>query len=54
MVSFSSIITSLLVVASVAVAKPVAKTAEVPVVTYLGTQGPILCTYAIATQRFSI
>jgi len=50
MVSFSSIITSFFVVAGVAVAKPVAKTAEVPVVTYLGTQGPILSSGAWTTK----
>ena len=43
MISFTSILTSFLIVAGVAVAKPLPKTAEQPVVTYLGTQGPILC-----------
>ncbi|KAA8613841.1 TdcF translation initiation inhibitor yjgF family [Pyrenophora tritici-repentis] len=41
MVSFS-IITTLLAVAGAAVAKSTPKFAEQPVVTYLGTQGPIL------------
>jgi hypothetical protein len=43
MVSITSIINSLLISTGVAFAKPVAKTATQPVVTYLGTQGPILC-----------
>jgi hypothetical protein len=43
MVSFTSIFTTLLVVVSAVGAKPVAKSTEQPVVTYLGTQGPILC-----------
>ncbi|KAJ4339786.1 hypothetical protein N0V87_002986 [Didymella glomerata] len=42
MVSFTSIFTTVLVVAGIASAKPVPKSAEVPVVTYLGTQGPFL------------
>ncbi|KAJ4403168.1 hypothetical protein N0V91_006744 [Didymella pomorum] len=42
MVSFTSLLTTVLVVAGIASAKPVPKSAEVPVVTYLGTQGPIL------------
>ncbi|KAF3037059.1 hypothetical protein E8E12_001752 [Didymella heteroderae] len=42
MVSITSLLTSVLVVAGIASAKPVPKSAEVPVVTYLGTQGPIL------------
>jgi reactive intermediate/imine deaminase len=42
MVSITSIFTTVLVVAGIASAKPVPKSAEVPVVTYLGTQGPIL------------
>ena len=42
MVSITSFLTTVLVVASVASAKPVPKSAEQPVVTYLGTQGPIL------------
>lgn len=42
MISFTSLLTSVLVVAGIASGKPVPKSAEVPVVTYLGTQGPIL------------
>ena len=42
MVSITSLLTTVLVVAGIASAKPVPKSAEVPVVTYLGTQGPIL------------
>jgi reactive intermediate/imine deaminase len=42
MVSITSLLTTILVIAGVASAKPVPKTAEQPVVTYLGTQGPIL------------
>jgi hypothetical protein len=45
MVSFSSIFTTFLVVTGVTVATPLPKTAVQPVVTYLGTQGPILCTF---------
>jgi hypothetical protein len=43
MVSFSSILATVLAVASITVAVPTPKTAVQPVVTYLGTQGPILC-----------
>jgi hypothetical protein len=43
MVSCNSIITTALVIAGAAIAKPTPKLAEQPVVTYLGTQGPILC-----------
>jgi hypothetical protein len=43
MVQFISVFTTLLVAAGVALAKPTPKLAEQPVVTYLGTQGPILC-----------
>jgi hypothetical protein len=43
MVSITSLLTGFLVVVGVAVAKPTPKLAEQPVVTYLGTQGPILC-----------
>ncbi|KAF2009422.1 hypothetical protein BU24DRAFT_74874 [Aaosphaeria arxii CBS 175.79] len=42
MVSFTSLFTGLLAVASVAVATPTPKAAKQPVVTYLGNQGPIL------------
>ncbi|KAF9697481.1 hypothetical protein EKO04_004384 [Ascochyta lentis] len=42
MVAITSLLTTLLVFAGIASAKPVPKTAEQPVVTYLGTQGPIL------------
>ena len=42
MVSIRSFLVTLLVTAGLASAKPVPKTAEQPVVTYLGTQGPIL------------
>lgn len=42
MVSFTSIITFVLVVAGITSAKSIRKTAAQPVVTYLGTQGPIL------------
>ncbi|KAJ4992392.1 l-psp endoribonuclease family protein [Stagonosporopsis vannaccii] len=42
MVSITSFLTTVLVVAGIASAKPVPKSAEQPVVTYLGTQGPIL------------
>jgi enamine deaminase RidA (YjgF/YER057c/UK114 family) len=45
MMSFSTILSSFLVVAGVTLAKPLPKTAVQPVVTYLGTQGPILCMY---------
>jgi reactive intermediate/imine deaminase len=44
MVYLTSIVTAFLVVTGVAIAKPTPKLAEQPVVTYLGTQGPILCT----------
>jgi len=43
MVSFTSIVTTFLAVTGAVVAKPTPKLAEQPVVTYLGTQGPILC-----------
>ncbi|CAO2658356.1 Nn.00g060790.m01.CDS01 [Neocucurbitaria sp. VM-36] len=42
MVSITSILTGFLAVASIASAKPTPKSAKQPVVTYLGTQGPIL------------
>jgi hypothetical protein len=42
MVSITSFLTTLLAVAGVVSAKPVAKSTKQPVVTYLGTQGPIL------------
>ncbi|KAF2451776.1 hypothetical protein P171DRAFT_376191, partial [Karstenula rhodostoma CBS 690.94] len=42
MVRFVSVFTTLLVAAGVTLAKPTPKLAEQPVVTYLGTQGPIL------------
>ncbi|KAJ4351611.1 uncharacterized protein N0V89_006954 [Didymosphaeria variabile] len=42
MVQLTQIFTTLLLVAGVALAKPTPKLAEQPVVTYLGTQGPIL------------
>lgn len=42
MVSSISFLTTILVFAGIASAKPVPKTAEQSVVTYLGTQGPIL------------
>jgi hypothetical protein len=42
MVSITLFLTTLLAVAGVASAKPVAKSTKQPVVTYLGTQGPIL------------
>ncbi|KAJ4371784.1 hypothetical protein N0V86_008338 [Didymella sp. IMI 355093] len=42
MVSVTSLLTTVLIVAGFAGAKPVPKSAEQPVVTYLGTQGPIL------------
>ncbi|KAF2259497.1 hypothetical protein CC78DRAFT_556022 [Lojkania enalia] len=42
MVRFMSIFTTLLVVLGLTSAKPVPKGTEQPVVTYLGTQGPIL------------
>lgn len=42
MVSITFFLTTLLAVAGVASAKPVAKSTKQPVVTYLGTQGPIL------------
>jgi hypothetical protein len=47
MVSLTSILTTLLVVVSSVGAKPIAKTTEQPVVTYLGTQGPILCMFCL-------
>jgi hypothetical protein len=43
MISFTTLIISFLVIAGVAVATPVPKATEQTVVTYLGTQGPILC-----------
>jgi hypothetical protein len=43
MVQIISVFTTLLVAAGLALAKPTPKLAEQPVVTYLGTQGPILC-----------
>jgi hypothetical protein len=43
MVSFTALVTTFLAVAGVAIATPTPKLAEQPVVTYLGTQGPILC-----------
>ncbi|KAL1598116.1 hypothetical protein SLS59_007126 [Nothophoma quercina] len=42
MVSITSLLTTVLVVARFSSAKPVPKSIEQPVVTYLGTQGPIL------------
>lgn len=42
MVSITSFLATVLIVAGIAGAKPVPKSAEQPVVTYLGTQGPIL------------
>lgn len=42
MVSIKSFLATALIVAGIASAKPVPKSAEQPVVTYLGTQGPIL------------
>jgi enamine deaminase RidA (YjgF/YER057c/UK114 family) len=42
MVSVTSLLTTVLIVAGFASAKPAPKSAEQPVVTYLGTQGPIL------------
>lgn len=42
MVSITFVVTTVLAVAGLACAKPVLKSAEQPVVTYLGTQGPIL------------
>ena len=42
MVSITSFLTTVLVVTGIASAKSIPKTAEQPVVTYLGTQGPIL------------
>ena len=42
MVSIRSFLVILLVSTGIASANPVPKTAEQPVVTYLGTQGPIL------------
>ncbi|OAK96603.1 hypothetical protein IQ06DRAFT_44970 [Phaeosphaeriaceae sp. SRC1lsM3a] len=42
MVSFTSILSTFLVVAGVTVSTPLPKSASQPVVTYLGTQGPIL------------
>ncbi|KNG50949.1 translation initiation inhibitor [Stemphylium lycopersici] len=42
MVTFTSILTTFLVVAGATIATPSPKYAEQPVVTYLGTQGPIL------------
>lgn len=43
MVRFASIFTTLLVATGFAIAKPTPKLAKQPVVTYLGTQSPILC-----------
>jgi hypothetical protein len=43
MVSITTFFTAFLVLAGIAVAKPTPKLAQQPVVTYLGTQGPILC-----------
>jgi hypothetical protein len=42
MVQLSNFIAPILALASVAIATPIQKRQE-PVVTYLGTQGPILC-----------
>ncbi|KAJ8113097.1 hypothetical protein OPT61_g4704 [Boeremia exigua] len=42
MVSIKSVLSIVLAVTGIASAKPVLKSAEQPVVTYLGTQGPIL------------
>ena len=42
MVSITFFLTTLLAAAGVTSAKPVAKSTKQPVVTYLGTQGPIL------------
>lgn len=42
MVSITSFLATVFVVAGIVSGKPVPKTAEQPVVTYLGTQGPIL------------
>jgi len=47
MVSFTTILSSFLLVAGAVVAKPTPKLAEQPVVTYLGSQGKILCEYRI-------
>lgn len=47
MVSITSLLTTVLVVTGIAIAKPTPKVAEQPVVTYLGTQGPILCTLGL-------
>jgi 2-iminobutanoate/2-iminopropanoate deaminase len=43
MVSFTSLVTAALVASSTALALVTPKVAEQPVITYLGTQGPILC-----------
>jgi hypothetical protein len=43
MVSFTTLFTGLLLTTSTALATLAPKSAEQPVVTYLGTQGPILC-----------
>jgi hypothetical protein len=47
MVSFMSIVTAVLAVANIAIAKPTPKLADQPVLHYLGTQGPVLCTIPI-------
>lgn len=52
MVSFTSMIATFLAVAG-AIAKPAPKLAEQPVVTYLGTQGPILCTCPFSSLHFN-
>jgi len=43
MVSFTSLFAVALVASSTALALVTPKVAEQPVITYLGTQGPILC-----------
>jgi hypothetical protein len=54
MVSFTSIVTTFLAVTGAVVAKPTPKLAEQPVVTYLGTQGPILCMLPVLSVMTSI
>jgi 2-iminobutanoate/2-iminopropanoate deaminase len=52
MVSFTSLFTVALVASSTALALVTPKVAEQPVITYLGTQGPILCMPDQLTLRF--
>jgi hypothetical protein len=54
MVSSTSFVTAFLAFAAVAIAKPTPKLAEQPVVTYLGTQGPILCMLPVLSYVINV